>query len=389
MILIEISNQWVAYVRANRHLLTLVCNTDMFNDIPDSKPSLSLHEISVILQSHITPSFAAIAVEHIPSGSHAVYKVTDSSSACYILKLGARKWPHKIETEVATIAYLREHTHIPVPVVRGYRVDNWETDYILMDFVEGQKLRIIWMDLSQAEQISYTLQIASLYAELDRTSFAPIGSLRLDGRVGPFDSLDTITGPDGRLIGTSLGPYESLKAFWHGYLHYTIDQLATDELLKANAHFCEELYRWADDWSQKAPESDSYCLFSLECLKMDDMIVRDGKIIAVVDLENYQTNVPEFLRLYSPSRLSQEMDEIFTKECEKLGVRAWVETDEASKKRYDYCSDTILIMQQIVPGDHNSYIRNKDYDGLERRLKVAHDVLLSTLNTFRNSPKPK
>jgi hypothetical protein len=361
----------------------------MFNDIPDSKPSLPLPEISVILQSHIIPSFAAIAVEHIPSGSHAVYKVTDFSSARYILKLGARKCPHKIETEVATLTYLREHTHIPVPAVRGYRVGNWETDYVLMDFVEGQKLRIIWMDLSQAERISYILQIATFYAELDRTSFASIGSLRLGGRVGPLDSLDTITGPDGRLIGTSLGPYESLQAFWSGYLYYTIDQLVTDELLKANAHFCEDLYRRADDWSQRAPESDSYCLFSLECLKLEDMIARDGKIIAVVDLENYQTNVSEFLKLHPPLRLSQEMDEIFTKECAKLEIRAWVETDEASKKRYDYCSDTILIMQQIVPGDYNSYIRNKDYDGLERRLKVAHDVLLLTLNTFRNSPKQK
>lgn len=361
----------------------------MPSDLPDSKPSLSLDEISVILESHIAPSVTAIAVVYIPSGSHAVYKVTDSRGACYVLKLGAYTWPHKIETEVATLTYVCENTRIPVPSIRGYRVGNWETDYILMDFVEGQKLRMIWTDLSQAEQISYVQQIASYYAELDRTSFASIGSLRLGGVPGPLDSLDTIIGPNGRVIGTSLGPYENLQAFWHGHLYQAIEQLATDELLKANAYLCQDLYRWADDWSQKAPESDSYCLFSLECLKMVDMIVRDGKIIAVVDLENYQTNVPEFLKLHSPFQWNEEMNEIFTKECVHLGIRAWAETDEASKKRYDYCCETFLFMQQIVPGDYNSYIRCKDYDGLERRVTEARDVLVSTLNASRNAPQSK
>jgi hypothetical protein len=122
---------------------------------------------------------------------------------------------------------------------------------------------------------------------------------------------------------------------------------------------------------------------------MVDMIVRDGKIIAVVDLENYQTNVPEFLKLHSPFQWNEEMNEIFTKECVHLGIRAWAETDEASKKRYDYCCETFLFMQQIVPGDYNSYIRCKDYDGLERRVTEARDVLVSTLNASRNAPQSK
>jgi hypothetical protein len=109
-------------------------------------------------------------------------------------------------------------------VVRGYRVGIWQTDYVLMDFIEGEKLAFIWSDLSQPEQISYVKQIASIYAELDRTSFASIGSLRLGGTVGPLDSLDTVTAPDGLLVGTSLGPYESLQAFWRGQLYYSIEQ---------------------------------------------------------------------------------------------------------------------------------------------------------------------
>jgi hypothetical protein len=111
-----------------------------------------------------------------------------------------------------------------------------------MNFLEGQKVLVLRDDLSQAEQISYVQQMASFYTELDRTSFEAIGSLGLGGVVGPLDLLDTVTGPNGRPIGTRLGPYESLRASRCGCLYY------------------------ADDWSQKAPDSDSCCLFSLECM---------------------------------------------------------------------------------------------------------------------------
>jgi hypothetical protein len=91
---------------------------------------------------------------------------------------------------------------------------------------------------------------------------------------------------------------------------------------------CQDLYRWANDWSQKAPVSDFYCLFSLECMKIEDMIVRDGKIIAVVDLE---IDMPEFLKLYLPLRLSPRWTN-YSRRSAKLGLCVWVKTDEASKK---------------------------------------------------------
>ena len=104
-------------------------------------------------------------------------------------------WPQKIESEVATLTYFRNYTPIPVPTIRGYRVGNWQTDYVLMDFIEGQKLAFLWSHLSQPEQISYVKQIASIYAELDRTSFASIGSLRLGGAVVHLTPLTPSLGP--------------------------------------------------------------------------------------------------------------------------------------------------------------------------------------------------
>jgi hypothetical protein len=115
-------------------------------------------------------------------------------------------------------------------------------------------------------------------------------------------------------------------------------------------------------------------------MKMEDIIVSDGMVVAVIDLENFQTNVPEFLKIHSPLRLDQEMDQIFAEECENLGLRAWAKEDNASKDRYDYCMRTFLVMQNIVPGDYNSYLRNNNLAGLKVRLAEARDALLSTLN---------
>jgi hypothetical protein len=88
--------------------------------------------------------------------------------------------------------------------------------------------------------------------------------------------------------------------------------------------------------------------------------------------------VPEYLKLHSPMQFDQEMDEIFSEECENLGVRAWVKND-ASKERYDYCSRNILV-ENIVPGDYNSYRRTGDINGLTRRLAGARGALLLAKN---------
>jgi hypothetical protein len=55
--------------------------------------------------------------------------------------------------------------------------------------------------------------------------------------------MDTFTAPDGLLVDTSLGPYESCQAFWRGQLFHSIEQLASDPLLADNADLCQGLYR--------------------------------------------------------------------------------------------------------------------------------------------------
>jgi hypothetical protein len=62
--------------------------------------------------------------------------------------------------------------------------------------------------------VFYMQQIAYFYIELDRTSFASIGSLRLGGVVGQLD-YHYWTRQSAHWFE---GLYESLQAFWRGHL---------------------------------------------------------------------------------------------------------------------------------------------------------------------------
>ena len=116
-------------------------------------------------------------------------------------------------------------------------------------------------------------------------------------------------------------------------------------------------------------------------MKMEDILVEDGRIVAMIDFENFQINVPELLKLYSPLQFDEEMDRVFMDECERLGVRAWLKTN-ATEERYKFCLHGMLVCQNIVPGGYDSFRRNNDLTGLKRRLAEARNSLLSTLNTI-------
>jgi hypothetical protein len=57
-------------------------------------------------------------------------------------------------------------------------------------------------------------------------------------------------------------------------------------------------------------------------MKMEDILVKDGRVVAIVDVENF--NAPEFLKLYSPLQFDEDLVLVFADECERLGVRAWL-----------------------------------------------------------------
>ena len=109
----------------------------------------------------------------------------------------------KTDSELATIAYVRKHTQIPVPEI--YFVNHNENHvvgaaFVLMERIEGVRLFELWGDLSMEHRISVITQVARIVNELAGLQFDRIGSLTVDGTVGPLVNIsrteeETLAGP--------------------------------------------------------------------------------------------------------------------------------------------------------------------------------------------------
>lgn len=86
----------------------------------------------------------------------------------------------KTQSEVATMAFVREKTSIPVPRVVHFDSDlknELGSEWILMERLDGQPLREKWHDFSWLPKGLLVMQIADFVAQLSRVQFRGIGSL--------------------------------------------------------------------------------------------------------------------------------------------------------------------------------------------------------------------
>lgn len=94
-----------------------------------------------------------------------------------------------MESELATLEFVRKHTPIPVPEV--YLVSHSDNDcvgapFVLMEQMRGVPLDDIWEDLSLDHKLDSIKQLAAIHDQLASQKFNTIGSLKLDGCVGPL-----------------------------------------------------------------------------------------------------------------------------------------------------------------------------------------------------------
>lgn len=109
----------------------------------------------------------------------------------------------KTESELATIAYVRKHTQIPVPQIYFVNHDQNHavgSAFVLMERMEGVRLSDIWRDLSMEHRMSVISQLAHVVGQLADLRFDCIGSLTSDGTVGPLVNISytqekTLAGP--------------------------------------------------------------------------------------------------------------------------------------------------------------------------------------------------
>ncbi|KAM0430882.1 hypothetical protein ACHAPT_005515 [Fusarium lateritium] len=114
----------------------------------------------------------------------------------------------KVETEVATMNLLREHTNIPIPEVKAWGVSSNNElgigPFIITSFVEGVNLgdvlqdhddpysRQMRPDISDANLETIYRQIVRFNLQLSKLGFSHIGSLSATSQIGDGGCAATI-----------------------------------------------------------------------------------------------------------------------------------------------------------------------------------------------------
>lgn len=118
---------------------------------------------------------------------------------------------YKVESELATMEYVRTHTQIPVPEIYFVNHNRYHVvgaAFVLMERMEGFRLNDIWYELSTQHQFSVLEQLADMIEQLAGLRFAQIGSLTAGGKVGPLVNLTR------NLHEPLLGPFSNTLDFF-------------------------------------------------------------------------------------------------------------------------------------------------------------------------------
>ncbi|KAF8662777.1 hypothetical protein AX14_007012 [Amanita brunnescens Koide BX004] len=121
-------------------------------------------------------------IAFLSSGTfHKAYLVTLVNRTELVARVARRFMPRlKTESEVATMAYLREHTDVPVPVVYHHDSNPYNRlggEYILMSKAPGIPLGKVFHSLGYNELVKLCTNLASIIIPLFSHRFSEIGSL--------------------------------------------------------------------------------------------------------------------------------------------------------------------------------------------------------------------
>ncbi|KAF2640188.1 kinase-like protein [Massarina eburnea CBS 473.64] len=111
-----------------------------------------------------------------------LYKITAPGlDKTYLMRVSLPVDPHhKVSSEVATIKFLEEETHIPVPKIVASNDDNGNElgfEWILMEMCEGGPLRKCWRKLEWQQKEEIVRKLARYQAELFDKPFERIGNI--------------------------------------------------------------------------------------------------------------------------------------------------------------------------------------------------------------------
>lgn len=184
-----------------------------------------LHPNFIALQTRIRSdlSFEILSWRKLTRGRyHEIYVLQASEDRSYIARFSRfAESPAKLQSEAATMRYVRANTSIPVPELYLFDVspeNGVGMQFMIMEHMEGQHLYRIWDDLSIEHQKAALSEIAKVLAQLASCEFDSIGSLQADLTIGPLmhsvraeeNGIDTILT---KMKGPFTSPEDYLESF--------------------------------------------------------------------------------------------------------------------------------------------------------------------------------
>jgi aminoglycoside phosphotransferase (APT) family kinase protein len=151
------------------------------------------------------PSDSPCDVEFLAEGGfNKVYVIRCNFDTEYIMRISLPVHPRlKTISERATIDYVRQHTHIPVPQVLHFnamRDDEFGFEWMIQDRVPGSSLTDLWKDVSWLEKELLVRKIVVYLAQLFRHRFRLLGSIYATQDIQRLSEPDI---PDAVLLGAN------------------------------------------------------------------------------------------------------------------------------------------------------------------------------------------
>ncbi|PQE13547.1 kinase-like domain protein [Rutstroemia sp. NJR-2017a WRK4] len=216
----------------------------------------TLKLIRSITDSHPADKSAAKTPEWALGEGIILHEISGRKVARYG-KIVVKSGRHLKLSEAEAMKYIATHTSIPVPHVYE-AVSDGKLTSITMDFIEGDRLDKVWNSLPEATKLSLAAQINSMLVQLRSLRGRYIGAVNNDKAI------------DSRRYDLEGGPFETEAQFNEFLLSDVYPQVP-----KCFLHMAE-----------RALLTNHAIVFAHGDLAPRNMIVRDGKVVAVLDWEN-------------------------------------------------------------------------------------------------------
>ncbi|KAF8486142.1 hypothetical protein DFH94DRAFT_710901 [Russula ochroleuca] len=268
-------------------------------------------------------------------GNHLIDRVADSHMPTRIM-----------ESEIATMQWVRERTSIPVPKILTYELDQSHPlgAHILLEKVHGVRLDTIFEDLPAESQDSLVTQLAQFMVELSHVSFPAIGSIALPPQ--PCDPPSSAALPP-------LGPLTHPCFYVEGRTALSIDR---GPFPTARAYFlaCAECERAATRalFTQGAPAGAEY-----QSLLAETQAIVERAVTLLIELvrrcEGLDSADPELAR-YALDLHELGLKNIIVASDDPTRILALVDWQSASVRPLWRCARTPYWLLPSLAGDDDA-----------------------------------